>query len=159
MRISSLGLNVGTAQKMKFFIKVFFPVNVTKSCRFGHIYWRILNGKFHFLCSGSNFQMTWRRLKCQSVVQSFAIVATHTFHIIAQLSLTDIWIIFGNNSNGHQYFIFQTADSTAKCKERYYKLRQNYKRQHAMQNIRQFTNGLSRPLTRQRCVHFFNKVS
>ena len=36
----------------------FSSVNVTKSvaiCWFGHIYWRNLNGKLHFLCSVTKF--------------------------------------------------------------------------------------------------------
>ena len=42
-----------TAQKIRFSIKD-FSMNITKSagnCGFGHIYWRNLNGKHHFLWS------------------------------------------------------------------------------------------------------------
>ena len=46
-------------KKLSFPVRI-SSVNVTKSsvpCGFGHIYWKILNGKLHFLCS--DFYWIW----------------------------------------------------------------------------------------------------
>ena len=50
---SNLSAEITLHKKMKFSFRISF-VNVTESagnCEFGRIYWKILNGKLHFLCS------------------------------------------------------------------------------------------------------------